>query len=231
MEKQDSDMLKICNLKKTYTIKHQKVLANNDISFCAENSELVWIYGNSGAGKSTFLNVISGIDKIDSGNVFWDNYELSSQSSKMNSEFRINNFGLIFQFFQLLKTQNALENAILPLRIARKDTKFNKDYVISLFKEFEIENLMKKYPHELSGGEKQRVAIIRALANKPKYFIADEITASLDKHNSEKIYLYMQNYIKTHKGIGIFVSHDSTIKNFIDSSYQMIEGRLIKCIY
>lgn len=223
-------MLKITHLYKTYSIKKQLVVANDDISFTSENGELVWIFGNSGAGKSTFLNVISGIDKMDSGEIYWDDYNLSAQSHSKNSDFRIKNCGLIFQFFQLMKTQNAFDNAILPLKIAREDTKKNRDYVYSLFESFEIASLVSKYPHELSGGEKQRVAIIRALANHPKYFIADEITASLDKNNSEKVYAFMRNYIKENDGIGIFVSHDTIIKSYVDSIYEMNAGRLNKCI-
>ena len=109
-------MLKIDHLNKSYSVKQQTILVNKDISFSADNGELVWIHGNSGAGKSTFLNVISGIDKADSGTILWDDYDLSTQSTKNNSEFRLKNCGLIFQFFELLKTQNAFENAILPLK-------------------------------------------------------------------------------------------------------------------
>lgn len=223
-------MLKIDHLNKSYSVKQQTILVNKDISFSADNGELVWIHGNSGAGKSTFLNVISGIDKADSGTILWDDYDLSTQSTKNNSEFRLKNCGLIFQFFELLKTQNAFENAILPLKIANTDSRQNREYVYSLFDEFEITRLLAKYPHELSGGEKQRLAIIRALANQPKFFIADEITASLDKTNSEKVYEFMKNYIKKINGIGIFVSHDSTIKNYVDSVYEMNGGKLNKCL-
>ncbi|MCQ2597646.1 MAG: ATP-binding cassette domain-containing protein [Treponema sp.] len=223
-------MLTINNLNKTYMIKNQKVMANNDISFNAQDGEVLWIFGNSGAGKSTLLNTISGIDKPDSGYIAWGDYELSNQNAKTNSRFRLNNCGLIFQFFELLKTQTAYNNAILPLRIAANDTKENRQYVYSLFEEFGITDLLSKYPHELSGGEKQRIAIIRSLANKPRYFIADEITASLDKENSRKIYEYMRNYIKINNGIGIFVSHDTTIKDYVDATYEMNAGKLTKCI-
>lgn len=223
-------MLTINNLNKAYMIKNQKVMANNDISFNAQDGEVLWIFGNSGAGKSTLLNTISGIDKPDSGYIAWGDYELSNQNAKTNSRFRLNNCGLIFQFFELLKTQTAYNNAILPLRIAANDTKENRQYVYSLFEEFGITDLLSKYPHELSGGEKQRIAIIRSLANKPRYFIADEITASLDKENSRKIYEFMRNYIKRNNGIGIFVSHDTTIKDYVDATYEMNAGKLTKCI-
>lgn len=223
-------MLTINNLNKAYMIKNQKVMANNDISFNAQDGEVLWIFGNSGAGKSTLLNTISGIDKPDSGYIAWGDYELSNQNAKTNSRFRLNNCGLIFQFFELLKTQTAYNNAILPLRIAANDTKENRQYVYSLFEEFGITDLLSKYPHELSGGEKQRIAIIRSLANKPRYFIADEITASLDKENSRKIYEFMRNYIKMNNGIGIFVSHDTTIKDYVDATYEMNAGKLTKCI-
>lgn len=220
-------MLVIENLCKNYVIKGQSVCANKNISLSVKDGEMIWIKGNSGAGKSTFLNLISGIDDFDSGSIKWGDFDFAKKSRSDFSKFRLENCGIIFQFFELLKTQNAFNNAILPLKIT-KNTSIKKDFVFDLFSEFEISNLIKKYPSQLSGGEKQRVGIIRALINKPKYLLADEITASLDVDMSKKVYEFLKNYIKTQNGIGIFVSHDFIISDYVDSCYEMTNGNIKK---
>lgn len=220
-------MLEIENLCKNYVIKGQSVYANKNISLSVKDGDMIWIKGNSGAGKSTFLNLISGIDDFDSGSIKWNDFDFSKKSKSDFSKFRLENCGIIFQFFELLKTQNAFNNAILPLKIA-KNTSIKKDFIFDLFSEFEISNLIKKYPSQLSGGEKQRVGIIRALVNKPKYLLADEITASLDVDMSKKVYNFLRTYIKNQNGIGIFVSHDSIISDYVDSCYEMSNGEMKK---
>lgn len=230
-------MLEIKNLNKNYVLKGQKVLANKNISLSAKDGEMIWIKGNSGAGKSTFLNSICGIDDFDSGSVNWGGFDFAGKSKSDLSKFRLETCGIIFQFFELLKTQNALNNALLPLRISGNVFSKNagvfperKSFVLDLFSEFRISSLAKKKPNELSGGEKQRVGIIRALANRPKYLLADEITASLDSEMSIKVYGFLRSYIKAENGIGIFVSHDSLISEYVDSCYEMSDGELKKCI-
>lgn len=230
-------MLEVKNLNKTYVLKGQKVCANRSIFLSAQDGEIIWIKGNSGAGKSTFLNSICGIDGFDSGSVRWGGFDFAGKSKTDLSKFRLENCGIIFQFFELLKTQNALNNALLPLKISGNVSAKNggafqerKSFVLDLFSEFRISALIKKKPNELSGGEKQRVGIIRALANRPKYILADEITASLDSEMSRKVYSLLRSYIKSENGIGIFVSHDSLISEYVDSCYQMSGGELKKCI-
>lgn len=230
-------MLEVKNLNKNYVLKGQKVCANRSIFLSVQDGEIIWIKGNSGAGKSTFLNSICGIDGFDSGSVRWGGFSFAGKSKTDLSKFRLENCGIIFQFFELLKTQNALNNALLPLKISGNVSAKNggafqerKSFVLDLFSEFRISALIKKKPNELSGGEKQRVGIIRALANRPKYILADEITASLDSEMSRKVYSLLRSYIKSENGIGIFVSHDSLISEYVDSCYQMSGGELKKCI-
>lgn len=230
-------MLEVNNLNKNYVLKGQKVCANRSVFLSAQDGEIIWIKGNSGAGKSTFLNSICGIDDFDSGSVSWGGFDFAGKSKTDLSKFRLENCGIIFQFFELLKTQNALNNALLPLRISGNASAKNggafqerKSFVLDLFSEFRISALIKKKPNELSGGEKQRVGIIRALANRPKYILADEITASLDSEMSGKVYGFLRSYIKSENGIGIFVSHDSLISEYVDSCYEMSGGELKKCI-
>ncbi|MCK9170708.1 MAG: ABC transporter ATP-binding protein [Treponema sp.] len=223
-------MLSICNLNKLYHVQEQIIKANADISLTVMPGEIVWIKGNSGAGKSTFLNVVSGIDFADSGSVKWDTDEITEMTGKQCADFRLKKCGLVFQFFELMKTQNAFDNAALPMKIKGSTKKEISQKMCALFEDFEVGQLMKKKPAELSGGEKQRIAIIRALANDPVYLLADEITASLDRTLSEKVYDYLRNYIKKQNGIGLFVSHDPAITEYADACYIMNDGRLEKCI-
>lgn len=217
-------MLEVTNLYKSYKVDKDKVFANKDISFTVENGNVAWIYGNSGSGKSTLLNMITGLDTADKGSVIFDDTDILKLSSKDKADFRLKNCGLIFQFFELIKTQNVYNNVALPLKLLGEKNIKNK--VIASLKEYQIEGLMKKKPNQLSGGEKQRIAIARALITKPKIIIADEITASLDTEMSNKVYKGLREYIKQENAIGIFVSHDPIIKDYADMIFKMNNGVL-----
>ena len=199
---------------------------NKNICFSADKGSFIWIYGNSGAGKSTFLNVISGIDTPDSGTVTWNGTALQTQNAAQRAQFRLAHCGLIFQFFELIKAQSVYDNAALPLKIRRKSKKEIDSALLPLFEYFEILPLLRKKPDQLSGGEKQRVSIVRALSTHPQYIIADEITSSLDLQRSHQAYEYLHRYIKTNNGIGIFVSHDPVIGTYSDTAYAMQNGDL-----
>lgn len=221
----------IKNLYKSYFVNKTKVEVNKDISLEVSNGSLIWIYGNSGAGKSTFLNSITGIDKIDSGEISWNGIEINKMKRSKASSFRLEHCGLIFQFFELIKAQNVYNNVAFPLKVQKKNRKEINTILFPLFEEFNIRHLIYKMPENLSGGEKQRVSIVRSLSTSPNYIIADEITSSLDISNSHKVYDYLKNYIKEKNGIGIFVSHDPIIKSYIDASYKMQDGKLIKSTF
>ncbi len=218
--------LAIKNLVKTYCINTKKIEVIKNISFNAEAGDMIWIYGNSGAGKSTFLNLITGIDIPDSGEIKWNDKIINNMNSNERADFRLKNCGLIFQFFELIKAQNIFENAAMPLKIQKKSKKEIKGILLPLFEYFDLSNLIYKKPNELSGGEKQRVSIVRALSCNPKYIIADEITSSLDSDRSNQVYEYMRKYLKEKKGVGIFVSHDPIIKKYADKIYKMTSGYL-----
>lgn len=220
--------LEVKNISKSYKVKGINTQVNKNISFSVEKGKLIWIYGNSGAGKSTLLNMLSGIDLADEGSITWDDINLNDMSEGQRAEFRIQNCGLIFQFFELIKAQNIYNNIAFPLKIKRKSKKEIDESIIPLCEYFEIEDLLQKMPENLSGGEKQRVSIVRSLSTAPSYIIADEITASLDVKNSHKVYSFLQKHIKKQNGVGIFVSHDPIIRDYVDCVYKMQEGCLIK---
>ena len=220
--------LAVKNLYKSYTIEKTNYEVNKDINLSVPPASLVWIYGNSGAGKSTFLNVITGIDTPDAGSVSWDGSEINTMNVNKRAQFRLEHFGLIFQFFELIKAQTIYENAALPLKITRKSKKEIDAVLFPLFEYFDVRSLIRKKPDQLSGGEKQRVSIVRALSTNPHYIIADEITSSLDIKRSHQVYGYLRSYIKEKNGIGIFVSHDPIISKYADAVYTMQAGCLME---
>lgn len=220
--------LAVKNLYKSYTIEKTNYEVNNNINLSVPPASLVWIYGNSGAGKSTFLNVITGIDTLDAGSVSWDGSEINTMNVNKRAQFRLEHFGLIFQFFELIKAQTIYENAALPLKITRKSKKEIDAVLFPLFEYFDVRSLIRKKPDQLSGGEKQRVSIVRALSTNPRYIIADEITSSLDIKCSHQVYGYLRSYIKEKNGIGIFVSHDPIISKYADAVYTMQAGCLME---
>lgn len=220
--------LAVKNLYKSYTIEKTNYEVNKDINLSVPPASLVWIYGNSGAGKSTFLNVITGIDTPDAGSVSWDGSEINTMNVDKRAQFRLEHFGLIFQFFELIKAQTIYENAALPLKITRKSKKEIDAVLFPLFEYFDVRSLIRKKPDQLSGGEKQRVSIVRALSTNPRYIIADEITSSLDTKHSHQVYGYLRSYIKEKNGIGIFVSHDPIISEYADTVYSMQAGCLME---
>jgi len=222
------NLFKASNVVKSYKAGKKDVIVNNDISLNSTPGEMIVITGNSGAGKTTFLNLISGLDNADSGEVLWGDYNITGMTSAERADFRLNYCALILQFFELLKTQDAWSNAALPLKFKNKSRKEIESVLKPLFEEFEIDGVMHKKVHELSGGEKQRTAIIRSLTLDPVFIIADEITASLDKELSKKVYEHFKGIIKTKNSTGIFVSHDGIIFDYADTIYNMQEGKLIR---
>ena len=206
--------LAVKNLYKSYTIEKNNYEVNKDINLSVPPASLVWIYGNSGAGKSTFLNVITGIDTPDAGSVSWDGSEINTMNVNKRAQFRLEHFGLIFQFFELIKAQTIYENAALPLKITRKSKKEIDAVLFPLFEYFDVRSLIRKKPDGLS--------------TNPRYIIADEITSSLDTKRSHQVYGYLRSYIKEKNGIGIFVSHDPIISEYADTVYTMQAGCLME---
>lgn len=221
-------MLAVRNLSKTYSFHKNKHCANRNISFAVEDGKMIWIYGNSGSGKTTLLNMISGLDLADEGVVEWDGVDILKLSNNQRADFRLHNMGLIFQFFDMIKTQSLYSNVAIPLKLLNTKKKIIKERVYSMLGTFGIEGLANKKPNCLSGGERQRAAVARALISNPRIIIADEITASLDTEMSKQVYRILKEYIKKNKCIGIFVSHDPLIRDYADEIYLMKNGSLIK---
>lgn len=195
----------------------------NISSFILQHKEQIAVYGKSGSGKSTFLNIISGILKPDSGNVFINNTDITALPESKRDKFRAENIGFVFQTFNLLQGFSALENVLLGMTFVGKNENkkhvkkalSNKEIAIEILKYVGLKNKLKNKPSELSVGEQQRVAIARAVVNDPYLILADEPTANLDTKNSENVIELIKKVCEEKNISLILVSHDKdVIKKF-----------------
>lgn len=186
-------MLEIKNLRKIYKENTANaVTALKDVNLKVEDGDFLAIMGESGSGKTTLLNIISLIDKETSGQIFLDKKEILSLSDKEKSDFRRDNFGYIFQDFNLLDNFDVRENILLPLVLREENPEDFEDKLMPIVNMLGIAELLNKYPAEISGGQKQRVAVARALIINPKIILADEPTGQLDSSSSEDLLKYFE---------------------------------------
>ena len=187
------NMLEIKNLRKIYKENTANaVTALKDVNLKVEDGDFLAIMGESGSGKTTLLNIISLIDKETSGQIFLDKKEILSLSDKEKSDFRRDNFGYIFQDFNLLDNFDVRENILLPLVLREENPEDFEDKLMPIVNMLGIAELLNKYPAEISGGQKQRVAVARALIINPKIILADEPTGQLDSSSSEDLLKYFE---------------------------------------
>lgn len=180
-------ILDVQNLKKVYTTRFggNPVQALSNVTFSVEQGEFVAIMGESGSGKTTLLNIIAAFDKPTDGDVFLDGKSIFSISEKELSAFRRDHLGFVFQDFNLLDTFSLQDNIFLPLVLAGKAYDEMNSRLIPIAKKLGIVDILAKYPYEVSGGQKQRTAIARALITNPRIILADEPTGALDSHATE----------------------------------------------
>ena len=201
----------------------RRVLKSVDTDFAP--GECVALLGRSGSGKSTLLNLISGIDKPDSGSIVISGTDITALNEHKRTLFRRKNIGFIYQFFNLIPTLTVLENVLLPLELNGMD---GRDTALELLDEISLLNRKADYPDRLSGGEQQRVAIIRALVHDPVIILADEPTGNIDKETGHHILDIMERLIrKRHKNL-ILVTHSKEVAGFADRLLVLEEGELKK---
>ncbi len=182
-------LLNVMSLKKVYTtrFKQNQVLALNEISFKVETGEYVAIMGESGSGKTTLLNLLATLDKPTSGTIILSDLDVNKIKDKDLTAFRRDNLGFVFQEFNLLDTFSIKDNILLPLVLKNTPVTELDKRLMPLVKALKIEHLLNKFPYEVSGGEKQRTAVARALINSPKILLADEPTGSLDSKATDQL--------------------------------------------
>lgn len=215
-------MIELVNISKSFG--NLNVL--KDISLKVNNGEVISITGPSGAGKTTLLQIMGSLDKPDGGKVMYDGCDITGLKEKQLSAFRNRHIGFVFQFHQLLPEFNAKENIMIPSLIAGNSMSNAATRADELLELLGLAERGSHKPSELSGGEKQRIAVARALVNQPDVILADEPSGSLDSHNRQELHNLI---LKLRKDLGqtfVIVTHDDSLAKLADRQIRLLDGRI-----
>jgi lipoprotein-releasing system ATP-binding protein len=216
-------MLQAVDIKKQYD---QSIILKG-VSLSVQPAEMVAIMGPSGAGKSTLLHILGTLDTADAGSISINNTAVHALSKNEMADFRNQSIGFVFQFHHLLPEFNALENICLPQWIAKKDKALAERYALELLDYMNLTDKAHKKPNELSGGEQQRIAIARALINKPAIVFADEPTGNLDSHNAQSIHELFSKLRTELQQTFVIVTHNEHLAKSTDRVIKMQDGLII----
>ena len=220
------EILKIDSIEKYYGNKGNILKAIDDVSFEVQKGEFVGVMGPSGSGKTTLLNVIATIDEVSSGHIYLNGKDLTEINKKEIGRFRRENLGFIFQDFNLIDTLKIHENIALALTINKTNKNEIDGKVNSVAKELGIEEILTKYPYEVSGGQKQRTACARALITNPKLILADEPTGALDSRSAQMLIEMISSLNKDFKATILMVTHDSFTASYCDRILFIKDGKI-----
>ncbi|MGL6200748.1 MAG: ABC transporter ATP-binding protein [Lachnospiraceae bacterium] len=225
-------ILDVKGLKKIYTTRlgGNQVQALSSVSFSVEKGEYVAIMGESGSGKTTLLNILAALDKPTGGEVILDGKSIWQVKEKEISAFRRDNLGFVFQDFNLLDTFSIQDNIFLPLVLAGKDYPYMQERLIPIVKKLKITDILHKYPYEVSGGQKQRTAVARALITHPKLVLADEPTGALDSKATDGL-LKMFNEINKDGQTILMVTHSARAASHAGRVMFIKDGQVFHQIY
>ncbi len=216
----------VSGLSKSYAVGGARLTVLKDLDLSLERGEMVAIVGASGVGKSTLLHVMGGLDAPDAGSVRIDQVELGRLSDEAVVAFRNQHVGFVFQFHHLLPEFSAVENAEMPLRIARKTAAECRERAAGLLERVGLAERLEHRPGMLSGGEQQRVAIARALVMQPTLLLADEPTGDLDEHTAENLHDLLQEMHREHGLTSVIATHNPKLAAACDRVLRLEEGRL-----
>ncbi len=219
-------ILKVQNIEKYYGSKSSLTKAINDISFEVEKGEFVAIMGASGSGKTTLLNCISTIDKVTSGHIFVDGEDVTKLKGNSLNKFRRNKLGFIFQEFNLLDTLTGYENISLALSIQGVSYKQQKKRIGDVAEKLGITKIINKYPYQMSGGEKQRIASARAIITNPSLILADEPTGALDSKSSRQLLNSFEYLNKELSSTILMVTHDAFTASYASRVIFIKDGKI-----
>lgn len=215
------EYIKFKNVKKTYTMGEIKINALDGVDFSIKKGELVIVVGASGAGKSTILNILGGMDSATSGTILVDSNDISKYSEKELTKYRRHDIGFVFQFYNLVQNLTAVENVELATQICKRPLN-----PLDVIKSVGLNHRKDNFPAQLSGGEQQRVAIARALAKNPKLLLCDEPTGALDYNTGKSILKVLQD---TNKNLGmtvVIITHNMAIAPMGDKVITVRNGRV-----
>ena len=221
-----NNILKIDKIEKYYGNKTSLTKAIDNISFCVAEGEFVAIMGSSGSGKTTLLNVISTIDKVTSGHIYVEGENITKLKGNELNAFRRDKLGFIFQDFNLLDTLTAYENIALALSIKNVNYKEIDERIKKVASDLSIKHVLKKYPYQMSGGERQRVAAARAIITNPSLILADEPTGALDSKSSKMLlekFTYLNQKLKA---TILMVTHDAFTASYATRVIFIKDGKI-----
>ena len=213
--------IEVKNLSKVYNIGERTVMANDKLNFEIEKNEFAIILGASGAGKSTFLNILGGLDIPSSGELLVNGKNIAMYNEKDLTAYRRNDMGFVFQFYNLIPNLTALENVELATQIVK-----NAKNPEEVLKSVGLGERMDNFPSQLSGGEQQRVSIARAIAKNPKLLLCDEPTGALDYHTGKQILKLLQDLTRTTDTTVVLITHNSAIKDSADRLIEISDAKV-----
>lgn len=216
--------IELKNINKDYGTGISKVQVLSDVSFKAHSGELSLVLGPSGSGKSTFLTIAGGLQRPTSGQVLIDGQDINRFFEKQRDEIRLNQIGFVLQSYNLLSYLSVADQFALVDRVHKGN--LSPDRLEKLLQELGIDQLVNKFPDELSGGQNQRVAIARALYTDPAIILADEPTAALDSERVKVVGRLMKEMAKQYDKAVVVVTHDLRLKDFADRIYQIMDGKM-----
>ena len=219
-------LIEVRDLRKVYHVDTERIVALNRINLKIEKGEICCVLGTSGSGKSTLLNIMAGLEKPSLGSVFIDGVDICQLSEKKLAAFRQKNIGFVFQSYNLMSTQTAIENVAMPLMFRGMSKKKRNHYAIEMLKAVKLDGRMGHKPSQMSGGQQQRVGIARAFVARPKIVYADEPTGNLDSHTTIEVMEIMIDMARRYKETLIIVTHDQEIASYADRIIYLLDGNI-----
>lgn len=213
--------IQVINSSKYYQMGEGTIVANNKVSFDIEKGELVIILGSSGAGKSTLLNILGGMDSADEGQILIDGVDIAQLTSHQLTNYRRDDVGFVFQFYNLVANLTAKENVELAAEIVQDALDAEE-----VLEQVGLGHRINNFPAQLSGGEQQRVAIARAVAKKPKLLLCDEPTGALDYQTGKQVLQILQDMSRTQGATVIIVTHNAALAPIADRVIRMRDARV-----
>ena len=222
--------IRVCDVEKYYGSDTNITKAVDRVSFCVQKGEFVGIMGASGSGKTTLLNMLSTIDRVTAGHIYYGETDITELSDEALAEFRKDNLGFIFQDYNLLDTLTIEENIVLAMTLHSKSKREIQEKCDHILKLLDIEEIRDKFPYQVSGGQKQRCACARAMIHRPKLILADEPTGALDYNTGKSILKLLQDTCRNSGMTVILITHNSAIAPMADRVIKIKNGRVDKII-
>ena len=218
--------IRVCDVEKYYGSDTNITKAVDRVSFCVQKGEFVGIMGASGSGKTTLLNMLSTIDRVTAGHIYYGETDITELSDEALAEFRKDNLGFIFQDYNLLDTLTIEENIVLAMTLHSKSKRESQEKCDHILKLLDIEEIRDKFPYQVSGGQKQRCACARAMIHRPKLILADEPTGALDSRSARSLMEQLSGVNREDEAAVLMVTHDAQAASFCSRILFIQDGKV-----